>query len=141
MIQTNRGPYYCSRHPRSDTIWRDFYYATMHTALTEINDRWAADDITLSHPTGHDWPQDLVVILQEVVRHLNDVPKQTLERIHLDCLHGLTEQRLEEAADAIASEEKRGALPAHRELRIEAVDLAMVGAPETPGAVMRKITL
>jgi hypothetical protein len=137
LIQTDRGNFYRSRHTRGDVVWRDFYYATVYTVLSAIDERWSAPDVELTHPTGTKWPQDLVIVVREVIDHLNADSSLLLQRVHLSCLHGLTRERVDKAALELGAEPRSG----HRPLAVETVELSAVGAPDLMGALVQRIDL
>jgi len=141
LIQTDRGPFYRQRHSRRDVVWRDFYYATVYAVLSAMDDRWSASDVELAHPTGYGWPQDLVIVVQEVLRHLDVKSTMSLRRVHFTCLHDLDQARLDAAARVLDAEWDEGRPAESRPLAVVPVDVSAVNAPAPLGSLMLHIVL
>ncbi|MGI8730125.1 MAG: hypothetical protein ACR2LK_09085 [Solirubrobacteraceae bacterium] len=97
LIQSNRSwtpdriGFYEAHYPQTARVWRDFYYRTTYAILALIDEHWAAEEVVLSHPTGHGWPPDLMPAVLEALGHFADRrPPTSLRRVCLSacCLDG-----------------------------------------------------
>lgn len=121
LIQSNRSEsddrrgFYETRHPREDRVWRDFYYLATYTIFSLIDEHWGADEVVLSHPTGHGWPEDLMPAVLEGLGHFADrQPPGSLRKVCLSvcCLDGPSE--VLKAAEVLNTEQQGSHPPRHR---------------------------
>lgn len=146
LVQDNRSAdqspnFYETHHSRQDRVWRDFYYATTRVLLEEADQLWRSADLELAHPTGYDWPDDLLPTLLESIGHLADDCNLALRRIHLSCLHTLTEDDVEAAMRRLNAEQLKPNPPAHRPLKAGRVQPEDHGGPAAPWASVFRIDL
>lgn len=144
IIQSNRGPggqanFYESHHTREDEVWRDFYYKTTFAALREINDRWAAEVVEVSHPTGFGWPQDLVTVVLEALGQISDQFGTAIKKVHLTCLHDLTFERVRSASDLLSREQSGPAAPRHRDFQTERIKMSAAGLQYVEGVSLVQV--
>jgi len=125
IVQDNRSsgerPNFYQRRAPDEGIWRDFYYATTHVLFEQIDKLWGAPDVELCHPTGHDWPPDLVPTVLDAIGHLADGPALALKRVHLSCLHNLGEPEVQQAMKTLNREQLASDPPMHH--KIDAVEV------------------
>jgi hypothetical protein len=146
LIQSDRSGgsspnFYQQRHARRDTVWRDFYYATVFATLAEIDAAWLARDVELSHPRGsHGWPSDLLTVVLEAIGHLADHQALHLRRIFLTCGEPTT-QELHAAVATLNGEQVNPSPPSHREILAQAVPCEQLGVKSTPDASLWRINL
>jgi hypothetical protein len=134
IIQSDRSqnPNFYGLNRPDRRLWRDFYYRTTYALLQRVDDAWKSADVELSHPTGFDWPPDLVTTVLEALGHLADDSALSVQRVHLSCLHRLDERGVVAAMRRLNNEQSRVAPPLHRE--IDATQVSVEDLLDSPAA-------
>ncbi len=124
QIQSNRGPFFRSRHGTSDPrrpIWRDAYYGLTYLAASQACQRWETSAIEISHPTGFAWPPQLAEVVVEALWNLPGTDPLDRVFFHPCCL---TLARLRGAIATIRNDGDQNS--GHRPLTWTQVDDAVV---------------
>jgi hypothetical protein len=139
LVQGNRSSgdhrNFYERNAPDKRIWRDFYYATTYGLFEEIDSHWAAADVELSHPTGFGWLPDLLPTVLDALGQLADrQPALAVRRVHLSCLHDLSELDVLRAVSTLNAEQRTPQAHEHFAIAIDEVALETVlpsGPPNT----------
>lgn len=144
IVQSNRSenPNFYELHRPDKRLWRDFYHRTTYALLQRVDDAWRAEDIELSHPTGHDWPPDLLPTVMEVLGHLADERALAVKRVHLSCcLHRLREPAAISAMRQLNREQASSSPPAHRNVDVTDVSVEQLLGTDVSGVHLFRIDL
>ena len=111
FIQNNHSRYYRDRYETwagSDKVWRDWWFATLFSAIDLLDQTYGSEEIVVWHPisSSNPWGEQMYGVLLEVLVHLTNHRNLAVKRLALGCPHELTYGKLAFTAAQLREEER-----------------------------------
>lgn len=149
LVQANHdgsggSTFYSRLNNDPDSIWRDFYFRTIFTALERADEVWGSPEIALLHPNnGGGWNFDLFAVALEAIGLLADNRQLSVERVHLTCLHSPPREveQFVAAAERLNSEQTGPEPPRLVGFDVEEVNAKLAGRPIPSDSLLLRIPM
>lgn len=140
---TSRENFYQRVHGAPHRLWRDFYFRTIFIALDESDRRWRRPEIVMKHPNGGAWNQEAYKVSMEALGFLVDQRELSVEKVHIQCVHGFEAgvRDFGAALESLNEERASGQSPEFRSFEKREIDPAEIEAPEFEGATLFRIPI